>query len=102
MSVDAPRERLRAIVRGTVQGVGFRWFVQRAAARMELQGWVANRSDRSVEVVAEGTPAAIEELLAALREGPPSSWVDAVEVHRGPALGGLGSFGIRSGSHSGD
>ena len=53
---DVPRERLHAVVRGTVQGVGFRWFVQRVAARMELQGWVANRSDRSVEVVAEGPP----------------------------------------------
>jgi len=102
MMADVPRERLHAVVRGTVQGVGFRWFVQRVAARMELQGWVANRSDRSVEVVAEGPPEAIDELLATLRQGPPSSRVGAVEVQRGPALGGLSAFAIRSGSHPGD
>jgi len=98
----SPRERLQAVVRGTVQGVGFRWFVQRTAARLELEGWVANRSDRSVEVVAEGPPEAIDELLLALRGGPPSSAVSTVEVRRGPALGGLTAFAIRSGSHPGD
>jgi acylphosphatase len=102
MSPDRPRERLRAVIRGTVQGVGFRWFVQRTAARLELQGWVANRADGSVEVVAEGSPEDIEHLLAALQGGSPSSSVSAVEVHRGPALGGLGAFVIKSGSHPGD
>ena len=43
-------QRLVANVRGSVQGVGFRWFVQREAARLGLDGWVANRSDGSVEV----------------------------------------------------
>ncbi len=102
MSTAAPRERLHAVVRGTVQGVGFRWYVQRIAARLGLQGWVANRADRSVEVVAEGPSPAIEELLAALRQGPPSSKVGALEVERGPVLGGLSDFAIRSGSHPGD
>ena len=46
-------QRLVAIVRGQVQGVGYRWFVQREAARLGLQGWVANQLDGSVEVVAE-------------------------------------------------
>lgn len=102
MSGERSRERLRAVVRGSVQGVGFRWYVQRTAARLELQGWVANRADRSVEVVAEGATKDIEELLQALRDGPPSSVVSAVDVQRGPALGGLTPFVIRSGSHSGD
>ena len=102
MTTDGPGERLHAIVRGSVQGVGFRWFVQRAAGRLALRGWVANRSDRSVEVVAEGSPDALDQLLTALRAGPPSSHVDAVEAERGPALGGLGDFAIRSGSHPGD
>ncbi len=57
------RERLHATVRGSVQGVGYRWFVQRVASRLELDGWVANRADRSVEVVAEGPREAIDELL---------------------------------------
>jgi acylphosphatase len=102
MSASGPRERLHAIVRGTVQGVGFRWFVQRAAARLELQGWVANRADRSVEVVAEGASNDIDALLAILREGSPSSHVSGVDVDRGAALGGLDAFTIRSGSHPGD
>ena len=102
MSGRGSHERLHAVVRGNVQGVGFRWFVLRTAARMELSGWVANRSDRSVEVVAEGPLDAIDSLLATLREGPPSSHVTSVEVDRGPALGGLGDFAIRSGSHPGD
>lgn len=102
MSRSVAPERLRAIVRGTVQGVGFRWFVQRTAARFELQGWVANRADRAVEVVAEGDRAALEGLLAALRDGPPSSTVDLVEEQWGPATGGLGAFRIMSGSHPGD
>ena len=102
MTAPVPSERLHVIIRGTVQGVGFRWFVQRTAARLGLRGWVANRSDRSVEVVAEGSPQAIEQLLLALRAGSPGSRVSAVEVDRGPALGGLSDFAIRSGSHPGD
>ena len=55
----APPQRLVATVRGMVQGVGFRWFVQREAARLGLDGWVANQVDGSVEVVAEGPDAAL-------------------------------------------
>lgn len=102
MSGEREQERLRAIVHGTVQGVGFRWFVQRTAARLELQGWVANRADRTVEVVAEGEREALDGLLMALRDGPPSSAVGLVEVQWSPALGGLSAFQIRSGSHPGD
>lgn len=102
--VTAPggRERLHAVVRGHVQGVGFRWFVVRVAARFELDGWVMNRSDRAVELVAEGPTHALDELLAAVRQGPPSSVVHAVEVTRSPAVGGVAGFRIRSGAHPGD
>ena len=102
MTGGVASQRLRVIVGGTVQGVGFRWFVQRTAARLELQGWVANRADRTVEVVAEGQREALDGLLTALRDGPPSSTVRSVEVHWTPAIGGLGAFQIRSGSHPGD
>jgi acylphosphatase len=96
------RERLHAIVRGQVQGVGFRWYVVRVADGLGLDGWVMNRADRSVEVVAEGPSQRLDELLAALREGPPSSAVQAVEVSRLAATGGLGGFRIRAGDHPGD
>jgi acylphosphatase len=97
-----PTERLHAVVRGRVQGVGFRWFVVRAAAGLGLEGWVMNRADRAVELVAEGPGERLDELLAVVRRGPPGSSVEAVEVTRTAALGGLVGFQIRSGGHSGD
>jgi acylphosphatase len=51
--------RLRATVRGRVQGVGFRWFVQENARHLELSGWVRNATDGSVELEVEGNEAAI-------------------------------------------
>lgn len=94
--------RLVAVVRGSVQGVGFRWFVQREAARLELQGWVANRADGSVEVVAEGTEERLSQLLLQLWEGPSGSSVSDVAVRHEPARGNLVGFTIRSGAHGGD
>jgi acylphosphatase len=101
-SAQQDRSRLEAIVAGNVQGVGFRWFVQRLASRLELDGWVANRPDGSVEVVAEGSRAALEELLTGLRRGPAAADVVDVGVAWGSATGGIGGFSIRSGYHSGD
>lgn len=95
-------ERLHVVVRGHVQGVGFRWFVVRAAAGLGLDGWVLNRTDRAVELVAEGPTERLDELLAMVREGPPGASVQAVEVTRSPASGGLDGFHIRSGGHPGD
>jgi acylphosphatase len=96
------RRRLVATVRGQVQGVGFRWFAQRAAARLGLDGWVANRADGSVEVVTEGHEAQLGQLLLELWEGPPGSSVRDVEVRYEPARGNLVGFAIRSGAHRGD
>jgi acylphosphatase len=93
---------LHAIVRGSVQGVGFRWYVSRAAARLQLTGWVANLPDGSVEVVAEGPTGALEALVEVIRRGPPGAEVTGVDVSRSEARGGLADFGIRSGWHSGD
>ena len=68
------------LVRGRVQGVGFRWFVRERAAKLGLRGWCANLSDGRVEVWAEGDPARVGELVDALRRGPPSSRVEDVLV----------------------
>lgn len=95
-------ERLHAVVRGQVQGVGYRWFVVRAAAGLGLDGWVMNRADRAVELVAEGPSDLLDELLEHLRAGPPASLVQAVDVRRSPASGDLDGFHIRSGDHPGD
>ena len=88
----AQAQRLHATVRGKVQGVGFRWFVERAARSLGLTGWVRNREDRSVELVAEGPPAVLDRLAAALHEGPPGASVDAVEQRRGEATGEFSRF----------
>lgn len=93
-------------MRGRVQGVGFRYFVLREARRLGLDGWTANEADGSVRVVADGSPASLELLLEALREGPPASIVERVVEHwppvaKGASYAGRG-FSIRSGSHTGD
>ena len=68
------------VVHGRVQGVGFRYFVSTAAQRLGLSGYVRNRPDGCVEVVAEGERAAIEELVAVVRGGPRMASVTEVEV----------------------
>ena len=69
------------LVKGRVQGVGFRWFVQQEASEIGLRGWVRNTDDGHVEVVAAGNPEDIAELKAALRKGSRGSRVDAVIEH---------------------
>ncbi|HTI29370.1 MAG TPA: acylphosphatase [Methylomirabilota bacterium] len=88
-------ERLSATIVGRVQGVGFRWWVRSFADRMGLTGWVMNGADeRSVELVAEGLPAALDELERLLGQGPPGAVVDRVDATRSPASGGYGRFQI--------
>ena len=71
----------RVLVSGDVQGVGFRYFVAREAARLELNGWVRNLPDGRVEVEAEGSADRFGELESALRLGPPHARVAEVQVN---------------------
>lgn len=86
--------RLHALVRGFVQGVGFRWFVIKRARAAGLAGWVRNRPDGSLECLAEGPRPALERLLADLREGPPGASVTGVEAEWQPPAGGLEPFDV--------
>ena len=95
-------ERLEAVVRGRVQGVGFRYFVLASARELGLAGWVANERDGSVRCLAEGASAGLDALEAALRIGPAGAMVASVSAVRMPATGSFGRFAIRSGAHSGD
>ena len=70
---------VRYLVRGTVQGVGFRWFVLREAYQLDLRGWVTNLPDGSVEVVADGAAGSLEQLRLALERGPSAARVSGVE-----------------------
>ena len=94
--------RLDALVSGWVQGVGFRVFVARSAGQLGLTGWVRNEPDGRVRVVAEGPPAGLRALLAALQEGPPGARVEGVSSAWASASGAFDQFAIRSGSTSGD
>jgi acylphosphatase len=93
---------LEAVVRGRVQGVGFRYFVLELATGLGLVGWVANDPDGSVRCVAEGRRADLETLLAALNIGPLGGRVNDVEATWGPPRGLFERFTVRSGGHSGD
>lgn len=86
----------RYVVSGEVQGVGFRWFVHRHAARLRLSGWAGNLPDGRVEVVASGPENALEELEELLRQGPSRADVSALEItDLPPAAVGRSGFDIR-------
>ena len=70
---------LHVVIRGRVQGVGFRWFVREQGRLLGVRGWVRNRADGGVEVSADGDPTKLESLRAQLREGPPGAVVTKVE-----------------------
>jgi acylphosphatase len=91
MSED--RETRRYLVSGRVQGVGFRWFVEREAATLGITGWVRNREDGRVEVMATGRRELLSTLHARLREGPRAARVEEVAMSPAPFLDAK-SFGI--------
>lgn len=87
---------IRAVIRGRVQGVGFRDYAETRARVLRLTGHVRNLSDGcSVEVVAEGPPESLDQLIAHLRDGPRMSRVDAVDVEWREPTGEYRSFGAR-------
>jgi acylphosphatase len=70
----------RIVIRGLVQGVGFRWWVLRSATRLGLAGWVRNLPDGAVEIEASGSGGALSEFEDLCRAGPPGAVVDSVET----------------------
>ena len=92
--IPKPTEARRFLVRGRVQGVGFRWFVEREAHILGVAGWVRNNHDGSVEVLAQGTRDQLSGLRSRLREGPRAARVDDVEESEARPADGLSSFRI--------
>jgi acylphosphatase len=76
----------RVIVRGRVQGVGFRVWVEDEALRCGLEGWTRNRRDGRVEAVFAGPPDAVAAMIEACRHGPPSARVEAVDTKEASPL----------------
>ncbi|HER43111.1 MAG TPA: acylphosphatase [Candidatus Eisenbacteria bacterium] len=81
-------------VRGSVQGVGFRYFTRRAALGLGLSGYVRNMSDGSVEAAAEGDPSAVDAFVEMIGKGPPGSRVIGLKITEIPPSGRSG-FEIR-------
>ncbi|MDD8030713.1 MAG: acylphosphatase [Acidobacteriota bacterium] len=74
------RARFQAIIAGRVQGVAFRFFAQHVANMLGVTGWVRNRYDGRVEIVAEGDKDRLEQFLTELRKGPRLARVEEVEI----------------------
>ena len=98
----AGRQRLEAVVRGRVQGVGFRYFVLREANRLGLAGWVANEADGSVRLIAEGDRVDLDRLAERVSVGPAGAAIADMDVRWTDAQGDWTGFSVRSGGHRGD
>jgi acylphosphatase len=84
------------VVKGQVQGVGFRMFAEAAARHEGLSGWVANRADGSVEIHAEGDREAVERFERRVRRGPPSARVESVDADEQAPSARWTGFSVRS------
>ena len=87
---------IHVVVEGRVQGVGFRHFVWQHANQLELKGWVRNRWDGTVELIAEGDQETVNQLISFLWKGPRMSFVTQVKVAQREFTGEFRSFDIRS------
>jgi acylphosphatase len=87
-------KRVQLIVKGRVQGVFFRASAQREARRLGVTGWVKNRADGSIEIVAEGEEDAIKEFVGWSNHGPTAARVDQVDVRWRGYTGEFSEFSI--------
>src|SRR6266403_2650196 len=94
MQASKEIEARRFVVRGRVQGVGFRWFVEREAHMLGIAGWVRNNSNGSVEVLAIGTHDQLLGLRSRLRQGPRAARVDDVQELEAKAVPEMNTFRI--------
>jgi acylphosphatase len=92
MEADVQTRKFR--VRGRVQGVGFRWFVEREAKTLGIFGWVRNNTDGTVEMLATGTSDQLSALRSRLQQGPRAARVDNVEESDAKPVTGLNTFRI--------
>ena len=86
--------RVHLIISGDVQGVGFRAWVLRLAQSKPITGWVKNRKDRTVEIVAEGPRVELEDLVKACQHGPEVAWVEKVDIQWLEGTGEVANFQV--------
>ena len=90
-------KRVRVVVSGDVQGVGYRYTMRMVAREVGVTGWVRNRRDGSVEAEVEGSDEQVDEVLAWMAEGPPGSRVDSARVTDAEPQGDRRLRGARDG-----
>ncbi|MCZ6680754.1 MAG: acylphosphatase [Candidatus Poribacteria bacterium] len=83
------------LISGRVQGIGFRYFTKQNAMQLGIHGYAKNLPDGTVEVVAEGDNATLDQFMTILRKGPPAAKVDDVKVEARPFSGEYTTFEIR-------
>ncbi|RKY98155.1 MAG: acylphosphatase [Candidatus Hydrothermota bacterium] len=83
------------IVHGVVQGVGFRYFVWRRARAYNIHGWVRNRPDGTVEILAQGEEGMLNEFIKEVKIGPPAAHVTRVDIQESSPDFTLNDFEIR-------
>ncbi|MGC9504265.1 acylphosphatase [Baaleninema sp.] len=91
---ESTQTRVRLLISGTVQGVGFRYSTRQQAEQLGLSGWVRNRSDGRVEAVFEGKVTAVEQAVAWCRQGPLSAEVTDLSISSEDPQG-LARFEVR-------
>lgn len=85
MSDDASDRRVFVLVIGEVQGVGFRWYARDCAQQYRIAGWIRNRPDGNVELVARGPTSDVQAFVDAIRRGPPQSHVRELQIRDDPS-----------------
>ena len=88
-------KRARISISGMVQGVSFRYYTVRQAENLGITGWVRNTSDGRVEITAEGTKPALDELISWCEEGPPAASVHSVETDWSEPTGEFSRFSVK-------
>ena len=88
--------RAHLIIKGRVQGVGYRANVRRLANKFSLRGWTRNLRNGDVEVIVEGTEEEVQKLVVWCHRGPTSAYVSNVKVEKTPATGEFDRFRIKS------
>lgn len=87
-------KRVHMVISGDVIGVGFRSWARFQAKASGLTGWVKNRSDKTVEAVAEGNPEALEKFIELCKRGPDVAWVEHVDVEWSRSTGEFLDFRV--------
>jgi acylphosphatase len=88
-------KRIRCQVQGVVQGVFYRAHTKEWARQLGLTGWVRNKPDGSVEILAEGDEKKLKELIVKLKKGPPAGRVEDCQIKWQPPTGKFSSFNVR-------